>query len=125
MEVNITKVNFETIIRDYIDALEKNDINRALLFFTDDAIWYNPKGIFKGKKEVKEYLSWLFNTVSDIKFVDDGVGIIIQGNKGVFQHIFNGTFRGSKIKVPTFCTYLFNDSQCEIHQTIKSVDLPV
>ena len=37
--------------------MEKNDINRAILFFTDDAVWYNPKGIFKGIKELKEYIS--------------------------------------------------------------------
>ena len=29
-------------------------MNKALSFFTDDAVWYNPKGIFKGKKEIKD-----------------------------------------------------------------------
>ena len=102
--------------------MEKNDVNRAISFFTDDAVWYNPKGIFKGKKELKEYMTWLFKTVSGMKFVDDGVGIIVQGNKGVFQHIFECTIKGSKIKVPTFCTYLFNGQKCKIHRTIKTAD---
>ena len=94
-------------------------MDKALSFFTDDAIWYNPKGIFKGKKEIKDYIAWLFETASGIKFIDDGVGIIVQGNKGIFQHILECTIRGSKIKVPTFCTYLFNGKRCKIHRTIK------
>ncbi len=112
----------ETIIRDYADALEKNDVDRALLFFTDDAVWYNPKGAFKGKEEIKGYMAWLFKTVTEIKFIDDGVGIIIQGNKGIFQHIFECTIRASKIRVPTFCTYLFDGRKCNTHWTIKTVD---
>jgi len=103
--------------------LEKNDTTRALSFFTDDAVWINPKGVFKGKEEIKEYLAWLFKTVSDMKFVDDGVGIIIQGNKGIFQHILECTIRGSKIKVPSFCTYIFDGQKCKTHRTIKTVDL--
>ena len=67
-------------------------------------------------------MTWLFKTVSGMKFVDDGVGIIVQGNKGVFQHIFECTIKGSKIKVPTFCTYLFNGQKCKIHRTIKTAD---
>ena len=65
----------------------------------------------------------MFKTVSDMKFIDDGVGIIVQGNKGIFQHLFECTIRGSKIKVPTFCTYLFNGQKCKIHRTIKIADL--
>ena len=115
----MTEKQLKVIIRDYADALEKNDTNRALSFFTDDAVWFNPKGIFKGKEELKGYMAWLFKTVSDMKFVDYGVGIIVQGNKGIFQHTFECTIRGSKIKVPSFCTYLFNGQKCNTHSTIK------
>jgi len=115
----MTEKQLKVIIRDYADALEKNDTNRALSFFTDDAVWFNPKGIFKGKEELKGYMAWLFKTVSDMKFVDYGVGIIVQGNKGIFQHIFECTIRESKIKVPSFCTYLFNGQKCNTHRTIK------
>ena len=113
---------FEEMIRDYVDALEKNDINRALSFFSDDAVWYNPKGVYTGTKELTEYLTWLFAILSDMKFVDDGIGVMVQGNKGVYQHILECTVRGSKKKVPTFCTYLFNGRKCEIHRTIKAAD---
>jgi ketosteroid isomerase-like protein len=118
----MTDKKFEEMIRDYVDALEKNDVSRALSFFSDDAVWYNPKGVYKGTKELTEYLTWLFAVVSDMKFVDDGVGVMVQGNKGVYQHILECTVRGTKKKVPTFCTYLFNGQKCEIHRTIKAAD---
>lgn len=118
----MTEKKFEVMIRDYVDALEKNDVDRALSFFTNDAVWSNPKGVYTGTKELTEYLTWLFKTLSDMKFVDDGVGVIVQENKGIYQHILECTIRGSKIKVPTFCTYLFDGRKCEIHRTIKAAD---
>ena len=39
--------------------MEKNDINRALSFFSEDAVWFNPKGVFKGKKESYEAMEIL------------------------------------------------------------------
>ena len=123
MEDKITvEKDLEEAIRDYVDALEKNDMERALSFFTEDAVWYNPKGVYNGTKEIKEYLAWLFRVVSEMKFIHDGVGIIVQKDKGVFQHILDCTVRGSKMKVPTFCTYLFEGKKCRIHRTIKAVD---
>jgi len=113
----VTHIKFEAIIRDYADALEKNDLDRALLFFTDDAVWLNPKGRFEGKEEITKYLTWLFKNVPDKKFIDDGVGIIVQEGKGIFQHIFKCSVRGSKIEVPTFCTYLFEGWKCKKHWT--------
>jgi ketosteroid isomerase-like protein len=120
---NNTENKYEAIILDYEDALIKNDIDRALSFFTDDAIWFNAKGIFKGREELKKYLTWLFKTVSDIKIFNDGVGIVVQGNKGIYQHIFECTIKGYKTRVPTFCTYLFNGNKCKIHRTFRVVDL--
>ncbi len=115
--------DLEIAVRDYVDALEKNDMERALSFFTEDAIWYNPKGIYNGKKEIKEYLTWLFKVVLEMQFIHDGVGIIVQKDKGVFQHILSCTVKGSKMKVPTFCTYLFDGKQCRVHKTIKTFEL--
>ena len=119
----MSEKKFEEMIRDYVDALEKNDVNRALSFFSDDAVWHNPKGVYTGTKELTEYLTWLFAVVSDMKFVDDGVGVMVQGNKGIYQHILECTVRGTKKRVPTFCTYLFNGQKCEIHRTIKADEI--
>ncbi len=78
----------ENTIRNFVDSLEKKDIERALSFFTDDATWFTTQGTFKGKDEIKRYIAWMSKTLTDLKFTDDGIGIIIQGNKAVYQSIF-------------------------------------
>ena len=102
----------DTIIKDSTFVINHPEITRR-----EDGVY-----IYKGKEELEKYINWLFSTVSDMKFIDDGIGIIVQENKGIFQHIFECTFRGSRIKVPTFCTYLFNGYKCKIHKTIKAAN---
>ena len=108
----------ESIIRDFVDALEKKDIDRALSFFTDDATWFTTQGIFKGKEEIKRYVSWMSKSLMGVKFTDDGVGIIIQGNKAVYQTIFELTYEGIKIKVNNVCTYEFSGEKIKNHWII-------
>ena len=109
----------ETVIRNYIEALEKRDLDRALSFFTDDATWYTSEGVFKGKEELKKYTSWMFETVKDLKFADDGIGIVVQGSKAVYQHTWSGINEGTDIKVESVCTYEFRGDKCKSHWTIN------
>ena len=108
----------ERIIRDFVDSLEKKDIDRSLSFFTDDATWFTTQGIFKGKEEIKRYVSWMSKSLTSVKFTDDGVGIIIQGNKAVYQTIFDSTYEGIKIKVNNVCTYEFSGEKMKNHWII-------
>ena len=108
----------ERIIRDFVDSLEKKDIDRSLSFFTDDATWFTTQGIFKGKEEIKRYVSWMSKSLTSVKFTDDGVGIIIQGNKAVYQTIFDSTYEGIKIKVNNVCTYEFSGEKIKNHWII-------
>ena len=108
----------ESIIRDFVDALEKKDIDRALSFFTDDATWFTTQGAFKGKEEIKRYIAWMSKSLTGVKFADDGVGIIIQGNKAVYQTIFESIYEGIKIKVNNVCTYEFSGEKIKNHWII-------
>lgn len=109
----------ESIIRNFVGALEKGDLDGALSFFTEDATWYTAPGTFRGKDEIKKYATWLIQTVSNMKFTDDGVGILVQGNKALYQHILTGTFEGITFKVPAVCTYEFDGEKCKNHWTIN------
>lgn len=109
----------ESIIRDYVAALEKGDLAVALSFFTEDATWYAAPGTFKGMDEIKEYTTWLIKTVSNMKFTDDGVGILVQGNNAMYQHILTGTSEGIAFKVPAICTYEFDGGKCKNHWTVN------
>ena len=107
----------EKAIRDYIDALEKKDVDRALTFFTDDATWTNSEGVFKGKEEIRNYTHWMLKALTDLTFTDDGIGIIVEGSKAVYQHIFEGANEGNRIKVNGICTYQFDGDKCSKHFT--------
>ncbi len=107
----------ESAIRDYVNALEKKDVDKALTFFTDDATWTNSEGVFKGKEEIKNYTIWMLNSLTDLTFTDDGIGIIVEGNKAVYQHIFEGLNEGNRIKTKGICTYQFDGDKCSKHYT--------
>ena len=108
----------ENTIRDFVDALEKKDTNRALSFFTDDATWFTAEGTFIGRDEIKRYLAWMSKTLTDMKFTDSGVGIIIQGDKAVYQTTYESTYEGIKIKVGNVCTYEFSGDRITNHWII-------
>ena len=108
----------ERIIRDFVDSLEKKDIDRSLSFFTDDSTWFTTQGTFKGKEEIKRYVAWMSKSLTGVKFTGDGVGVIIQGNKAVYQSIFDSTYEGIKIRVSSVCTYEFSGEKIKNHWII-------
>ena len=108
----------ERIIRDFVDSLEKKDIDRSLSFFTDDSTWFTTQGTFKGKEEIKRYVAWMSKSLTGVKFIGDGVGVIIQGNKAVYQSIFDSIYEGIKIRVSSVCTYEFSQDKIKNHWII-------
>ena len=45
------------VIRDFVEAIMKRDMEKTLSFLTEDVVWDQPEGIFKGKQEVKRLLA--------------------------------------------------------------------
>lgn len=111
----------EDVIRDLVASLERKDIGGVLSCFTDDATWFTPQGIFRGKEEIKRYLDWLGNSLSDIRFTYEGVGILVQGNKGVHQSIYGATYKGIKFSVDNICTYEFSGKKIKNHWIINNM----
>ena len=108
----------EKAIRDFVDALCKKDVDRAMTFFTDDATWTNTEGLFKGADEIKKYTRWLINSVMDLTFSDVGIGVVGDGNNAVYEYTMEGTFEGKRIKALGVCTYQFEGDKCSRHFTI-------
>jgi len=100
------------IMREFVKTLEKGDVDKALSFFTDDIDWVTPNGTFKGKDELRRYLS--SESVQGIMTVTEtGNGIIEQGNKAFFEHVIAGTFRGRKTEVLVMCAYEFKGNKIQ------------
>jgi ketosteroid isomerase-like protein len=114
----MNKEEIDSAIRVYVDALENNDVEKALSFFSDDAVWLTPEGEFKGRDEIKRYLTWITKTIEDLKFEDTGIGIAAENNKAVYEYIGEGLIRGKKAKIPSVCIYEFKNGKCAYHKTI-------
>ena len=49
-----------SVVKAYMDTANTGDFNKTLAFYTDDAVVYNPLGVFVGKDEISK---WLTNDV--------------------------------------------------------------
>ena len=96
------------IMRDFVKTMETGDVEKTLSFFTDDGVWVNPNGTFKGKDAVRRYFTVLSQSMRDMKVTESGNGIIVQGNKAFFEHVISGTFRGQRCEALAMCAYEFS-----------------
>lgn len=97
----------KSIIRNYIKSFEEKNEKKVLSYFNDDATWIAPQCKFTGKKEIRGYVLWLFENIEDLTFIDDGIGIMVNGNEAVYQHIFKATIKDVKIKIPSMFIFKF------------------
>jgi ketosteroid isomerase-like protein len=96
------------IVGDFLNAFQDKEADKALSFITEDATWVAPHGTFKGKEELKHYITWSNQTTPDMKITYCGVGMLEQGDKAACEHILSGTFEGKKWELPALCSYEFN-----------------
>jgi len=81
----------ESAVRDFVEAYVKRDVEKMLSLLTEDAVWVLPEGTFKGKEEVKRFLTWDAQITPDVKLRDAGIGIMVKGNKAVWEWVFEGS----------------------------------
>jgi len=107
-----------SIIRDFLDAyFVKRDVEKALSFFTEDAVWVAYEGTFKGREELRRYMIWGIQGTPVRKFRDSGVGIIVKGNNVVYEHIEEAVMSdGSKWEVLVVCVYEFSGEKIQQHR---------
>jgi len=101
------------IMRNFKDAYNKKDLEESLSFFTEDADWVNPNGVFKGKEELKKYLKWAFEVSPDEKVIESGVKIIAEEDRAVYEHILEGSFEGMKYQILALCIYEFKEDKIQ------------
>ena len=116
----VSEETIESSIRDLVDALETKDVERALSFFADDAVWHAPEGEFKGKDEIKRYITWMTSSgrVQVQKFEDTGIGILVKGTKAVYEYMWEATMEGVSIREAGVCLYEFRDDKCVYHRSL-------
>ena len=107
----MAKEEIISIMRNFKDAYNKKDLEESLSFFTEDADWVNPDGVFKGKEEIKSYLKWVFEIIPDHKIIESGVKIIAEEDRAVYEHILEGSYEGMKYQILGLCIYEFKEDK--------------
>jgi len=107
-----------SVIRDFVEAYMKRDVEKMLSFLTEDAVWVLPDNSFipfKGKEEVKRYSTWETQRMPDVKIRDAGIGIMVKGNKAVHEWVFEGsTFDDRRWReIPGITVYEFNGEKIQ------------
>jgi ketosteroid isomerase-like protein len=105
------------IMREFVKAMGKGDVEKQLSFLTDDAAWINPNGTFKGKEELRRYLTVFLGSTKDLTVTECGNGIIVQGNKAFFEHVIGGTVEGRRAEVLAMCAYEFSGDKIKAVRT--------
>ncbi len=110
-----------SVIRDFVEAIVKQDVEKALSFLAEDVVWVQPEGIFKGKEEVKCLLAWLPKSFwySQLKIRDAGFGILVKGNKAVYEQIIEGISAHKRtFEAPAISIFEFNGEKIKQYRTL-------
>ena len=107
---------YEGIMHGFIKALGERDIEKALSFCAEYTSWVTPEGTFNGREELRRYLTWSSRITSSIRAT--GIEAIVQGNRGAYEHVLEGTSEGIKWKVLALCVYEFENDKIRSLRTV-------
>jgi ketosteroid isomerase-like protein len=87
----------ENILKIFLEAFNRHDLDAIMTFFTDDCSFDFPKGPspygqrFVGKKAVREGLASRFKGIPDVHYGDDRHFVSVSGDRGVSEWLLKGT----------------------------------
>jgi ketosteroid isomerase-like protein len=117
----VTEQQIKDAMRGFINAWTTGDIKKALALFTDDTVWVTPQGTFKGIAESEKYANWVYKGSKDFKIMENGIGVIVQGDTAVIEHDVSGNMDGMKWVSPAACIWEFKDGKVARVRTFYDV----
>lgn len=114
----MTDEKIASIMRDLIKALEAADVEKALSCFAEDGVWDTPNGTFKGKAELRRYLTVSAQSMRDLTITETGNKIIVQGNKAFYEHVIAATIEGKRAEGLAMCAWEFTDDKVQAVRTV-------
>ena len=113
-----------SIMREFVKTMEDGDVEKTLAYFAEDGVWINPNGTFRGKAELRRYMTVMYDQMKDTKVKECGNGIIAQGNKAFFEHEISSTMQGKRATILAFCAYEFaGDKIKEVRTTFDRLSM--
>ncbi len=105
------------LMRDFVKTMATGDVEKTLSYFTEDGVWVNPNGTFRGKDELRRVLTGMAQMMRDMSITECGNGIIVQGNKAFFEHVIAATVEGQRAEVLAICAYEFRGDKIKETRT--------
>lgn len=110
----MSEEKIESLTRDFSEAFVSRDVERMLSFWAEDGVWVSPVGTFRGKEEIRRYLTWDVQVTPNIKVKDIGVGILVKGNKSFYESISeNVTPDGRKFEIRAISVHEFSGDKIQ------------
>lgn len=119
LKKDMSEERIASVMREFSEAIAKKDVEKALSYFQDDASWQAEQGTFKGKGEIKRYLTVSFQTVPNLKMTDAGIGLLVKGNTAVYEHDQEGTYEGKKYVVRVVAIVEFKGEKFQNARTVS------
>lgn len=85
----------QKLVRDYIDAVNKDDPGRIEKLFADDVQWSSPAGKRSGSRETRIYMNKWFTAFPDLKL--EQCNVISDANQAAVVCKLTGTHEGDLI----------------------------
>ena len=117
----MTEQQIKDAIRNFLKAWTSGKIKEVLSLFTDDSTWVTPQGTFKGPSQIEKYANWIYENNKEFKIVENGIGIIVQGDKAVIEHEVSGVMNGMKWVSPATCAWEFKGDNIATVRTFYDV----
>ena len=115
----MSEEKMEGLIRGFVEAFAKGDVEKTLSFLAEDAVWVAPEGTFRGKEEIRRLVSWSVQSSPEKTFRDSGIGIMVMGDKAVYEYVFGGvTSAGTRFETPGICVYEFSGEKIQQHRAL-------
>ncbi len=106
----MSDVTIEGLVRQAMDVINTNDVDKILDLFAEDGLWRTPSGLFKGKAELRKFVTWITETMKDNNLAETGAGVMIKGRNAMVEHIQTGFIEGDPIRFLSMCAYEFDDN---------------
>jgi ketosteroid isomerase-like protein len=117
-EAEMSEEKIAGIMREFVQALVRKDVEKAVSYFADDASWRTNEGTFNGKSEIRNYLTWMSKMVENPRITDAGIGLLVKGNTAVYESDQEGTYEGTKYGMRVICVHEFKGEEFQNVRTI-------
>ncbi len=107
--MGLDPVSVRNAVEGYSDAFARRDVEKALEFFSDDAVMIEPPGTFRGKQGIRRLLEWDVGLSPAALSRPLGIGLVVKDNTAIMEEVLEETYMGRPYEVPVVRVFEIGD----------------